>query len=1134
MSKTFDECKICSSSSSSGSESSQDEGWTEGEEEALPPKNSTIISEDTSYSTGTHCCIKFACRVLRLELPVDGPKSFLGIEREKLVVTCQLRGPPDRDVDTSSFNVASATLPTSYHFSKRHISWNQAVNLMTIEWSEELVSLRQAFAGAALHFMLWSSNALLGQADFPLNIIDSENPLGPQIAQLRFTHAARKGQVQNHSYESWKLQKASSTASFRSPRPSDLPVPEAMPSTKMRQCIVSEPSCLGDSGEKHSPTPPEPKLAHDSLESASMSASEVSTSSDSWPKEAALVFEIHFPPRRLPSLPRTAPLSSPGIWQRMQGLIARPSDALTSEEADLLWRHRHTVIPQDSRALVKLLRAWMLSTAFQYDMCTQQRRRVQDPEAHVLRASGDDFEESASEFSSPVLELLEIWRTGPNDLSFMDAMKLLGAYFVHPAIRSLALQRLEEAADEELSFFSLQLVQLLRYEATFSIVPSPDPVIGSTPTSIDVTTSLGGGGYTHDAKIDTSPTTVFPPTARANRLGRPRSLGKLLIERACRKLELANALFWHLEAQMKHDRQNGHKFEAVRFALLYTLRESNEEVYKALCGQDKWFKSIIKTQYDVREGPGLRERKQARLRRLLAEKKLCEAPFPVPLPVDTSTFVTRLDATSACIYGSKTYPAFITFLSSPSGHDLNADIPLEMAERDMCEKGWFAHSSTATEKDELKASYSLSVSGHTPSMWLSPRQPPRQQLHDLESSSIKGKVLIFKCREDLRQDQLVLQLFNLMDTILKHELGLDLCLTHYSVMAMGPGEGVVQYVPHAYTIADILASADLTSSVSANKSKIMAFFRKHSTRFRRDNGEEKIQEGEETNVKGGREGREEGDGMENSAMEVDPKVMDTYVKSCAGYCVMTYLLGIGDRHLHNIMLCPDGHLFHIDFGFILGKDPKPTPLLGPFRLSLSMVEGMGGKEHENFKRFKQLCTVTFQCLRRHASLIIWVVGLMVDAGLKDLGGAAHVARSSGIREGQKNCSNTSSNEEFGGRSCAGSRSAFKRLGSRLLESSRGKSTQTVDDSRSGAMSGGGNADIDMMAVAPPSFQESLHVVPPHHIEASQSLRKMESRFRLDLTDDEAEKHFDVLVHKAIGALAPQVIEALHNLALKTK
>ena len=52
---------------------------------------------------------------------------------------------------------------------------------------------------------------------------------------------------------------------------------------------------------------------------------------------------------------------------------------------------------------------------------------------------------------------------------------------------------------------------------------------------------------------------------------------------------------------------------------------------------------------------------------------------------------------------------------------------------------------------------------------------------------------------------------------------------------------------------------------------------------------------------------------------IEPDVMENYVRSCAGYSVICYLLGVGDRHLHNLLLTRDGKVFHVDFGFILGK-----------------------------------------------------------------------------------------------------------------------------------------------------------------------------------------------------------------------
>uniref|UniRef100_A0A8C4RMH3 Phosphatidylinositol 3-kinase catalytic subunit type 3 n=1 Tax=Erpetoichthys calabaricus TaxID=27687 RepID=A0A8C4RMH3_ERPCA len=115
---------------------------------------------------------------------------------------------------------------------------------------------------------------------------------------------------------------------------------------------------------------------------------------------------------------------------------------------------------------------------------------------------------------------------------------------------------------------------------------------------------------------------------------------------------------------------------------------------------------------------------------------------------------------------------------------------------------------------------------------------------------------------------------------------------------------------------------------------------------------------------------------------ISAEVMDTYVKSCAGYCVITYILGVGDRHLDNLLLTKTGKLFHIDFGYILGRDPKPLP--PPMKLSKEMAEGMGGMQSEQYQEFRKQCYTAFLHLRRYSNLILNLFSLMVDANIPDI------------------------------------------------------------------------------------------------------------------------------------------------------
>eukprot|EP01119_Soliformovum_irregulare_P018238 TRINITY_DN554_c0_g1_i3.p1 TRINITY_DN554_c0_g1~~TRINITY_DN554_c0_g1_i3.p1 ORF type:complete len:216 (-),score=83.90 TRINITY_DN554_c0_g1_i3:11-625(-) len=116
----------------------------------------------------------------------------------------------------------------------------------------------------------------------------------------------------------------------------------------------------------------------------------------------------------------------------------------------------------------------------------------------------------------------------------------------------------------------------------------------------------------------------------------------------------------------------------------------------------------------------------------------------------------------------------------------------------------------------------------------------------------------------------------------------------------------------------------------------------------------------------------------NAPYGIDPQVINTFVRSCAGYCVITYILCVGDRHLDNLLITTSGNLFHIDFGFI-GRDPKPYP--PPMKLCGEMVAAMGELNNNEFTKF---CIESFNILRKSANLILNLISLMADANIPDI------------------------------------------------------------------------------------------------------------------------------------------------------
>ncbi|CAJ1065758.1 serine-protein kinase ATM [Xyrichtys novacula] len=108
-----------------------------------------------------------------------------------------------------------------------------------------------------------------------------------------------------------------------------------------------------------------------------------------------------------------------------------------------------------------------------------------------------------------------------------------------------------------------------------------------------------------------------------------------------------------------------------------------------------------------------------------------------------------------------------------------------------------------------------------------------------------------------------------------------------------------------------------------------------------------------------------------------------YTRSVATSSIVGYIVGLGDRHIQNILIDEQtAELVHIDLGvaFEQGKI-LPTPETVPFRLSRDIVDGMGITGVEGV--FRRCCEKTMEVMRNSQEALLTIVEVLLYDPLFD-------------------------------------------------------------------------------------------------------------------------------------------------------
>lgn len=115
--------------------------------------------------------------------------------------------------------------------------------------------------------------------------------------------------------------------------------------------------------------------------------------------------------------------------------------------------------------------------------------------------------------------------------------------------------------------------------------------------------------------------------------------------------------------------------------------------------------------------------------------------------------------------------------------------------------------------------------------------------------------------------------------------------------------------------------------------------------------------------------------IQNYILQQNPKdivsnIKSRFAQSLAISSCLSYILGLGDRHLDNIMINSRGQIFHIDYGYLM--DNPMTSILGAPNIKITnvMVDFLGGESSIYYKEFKSYTIKVYDVMRLYTNVIV--------------------------------------------------------------------------------------------------------------------------------------------------------------------